>query len=103
VTVYIDDANISWRGKRWCHLYADSLAELERFGERIGLRADWLQHHDGEKGLPHFDVTGVKLVAARQAGAIPVTGGDGNYVRLRRALGHGEYDMTASRLLWLTG
>lgn len=96
MTVYLDDAAILWRGKRWSHLYADSLAELLAFADRVGLRRSWLQNADGTKGLPHFDVTGSRRVACEQAGAVAVTSGDGNYTRLRRALTHGQYPLSVS-------
>jgi hypothetical protein len=91
MSVYVDDAMVAWRGKRWCHLYADSLPELESFARKVGLRPDWLQYPDGKDGLPHYDVTGSVLRACKLRGAIPVTGGDGTYRRLRRALGSGKY------------
>jgi hypothetical protein len=96
VTIYLDDANILWRGKRWCHLYADSLPELEAFARTIGLKPSWLQHSDGKKGLPHYDVTGTRLDVCRNLTATvkQVTPGDGNYIRLRRALTRGEYQLT---------
>jgi len=99
MSVYVDDANISWRGKRWCHLYADSLAELVEFGDRIGLKREWLQNPDGtsertgQTALPHYDVTGQMLDNAVTHGAILVAGGDGTYRRLRRALSAGDYPM----------
>jgi hypothetical protein len=91
VTVYIDDANIAWGGKRWCHLYADSLPELEAFARKVGLAPDWLQHPTGERGLPHYDVTGSMFTRCVSLGAERVTPGDGNYRRLRQALTRGEY------------
>jgi hypothetical protein len=96
MSVYVDDANVLWRGKRWCHLYADSLAELQEFARSVGLKPTWLQHGDGDRGLPHYDVTGQMLDRCVALGAIPVTGGDGTYRRLRRALGRGEYPMAVS-------
>jgi hypothetical protein len=99
VSVYVDDSNILWRGKRWCHLYADTLAELVQFGDQIGLKRPWLQNPDGtsartgQGALPHYDVTGQMLDKAVTNGAILVTGGDGTYRRLRRALTAGEYPM----------
>ena len=97
MTVYLDDAQILWRGKRWCHLYADSLPELLAFGDRVGLKRSWLQHPDGEQGLPHYDVTGSVLARCVLLGAQRVTNGDGNYRRLRQALGRGEYALVADR------
>jgi len=97
VTVYLDDAQIPWQGKRWCHLYADSLPELEEFARRVDLKPEWLQHPDGKGGLPHYDVTGSKLTACVQIGAQRVTSSDGTYRRLRQALTRGEYLMTEEK------
>ena len=93
VSVYLDNSRILWRGKRWSHLYADSLAELEAFARQVGLSPSWLQHPTGENGLPHYDVTGTMQARCEALGAVAVTSGDGNYRRLRRALTHGEYDL----------
>lgn len=91
VSVYLDDAMILWRGRRWSHLYADTLAELIAFGDRVGLKREWLQNPDGKTGLPHYDVTGVMRDRCMFKGAVLVEGGDGTYRRLRRALHAGEY------------
>jgi hypothetical protein len=74
-------------------MYADSLAELETFAARVGLKPSWLQNGDGQRGLPHYDVTGSMLDRAIQCGALRVDKRDGNYVRLRRAQVKGEYPM----------
>jgi hypothetical protein len=87
MAVYLDDAEILWRGKRWCHLYADSLDELEKFAGSIGLHRDWLQ----QRGFPHYDVTGMMIRRAKAAGAIQVPAADENYIRLRRLHVRGEY------------
>lgn len=91
MSVYLDDANILWRGKQWCHLYADSCSELEKFARSVGLKQSWLQNGDGS-GLPHYDVAGQMLDRCVMLGAVLVTGGDGTYRRLRRALAAGSYD-----------
>ena len=96
MSVYVDDANLVWRGKRWCHLYADSLPELEAFAREVGLKPEWAQHPQGEAGFPHYDVAGVMLDRCYLLGATPVTPGDGTYRRLRRAHVRGEYDLTAA-------
>jgi hypothetical protein len=79
MTVYVDDMNLRAdvpnggrvvRG-RWSHLYADSEAELRAFGEKIGLRSEWIQH-PGEIGA-HFDVTMSMRQRAIKAGARSVT------------------------------
>lgn len=93
MSVYVDGASILWRGKRWCHLYADSLAELLAFGDAIGLSRSWLQNPDGASGLPHYDVTGQMLDRAVTEGATLLTAGDGTYRRLRRSLARGDYSL----------
>ncbi|MBN3817102.1 DUF4031 domain-containing protein [Paraburkholderia sp. Se-20369] len=54
MAVYVDDELIPWRGKLWCHLVADTLAELHAFAHRLGLRQTWFQ---GKSAYPHYDVT----------------------------------------------
>jgi Protein of unknown function (DUF4031) len=51
--VYVDDARISWRGRRWSHLVAEEADELHRVAARLGLRREWAQ----ERGRTlHYDV-----------------------------------------------
>lgn len=97
MSVYLDNASIMWRGKGWSHLYADSLAELETFARRVGLRPEWLQYPRGVEGLPHYDVTGTVRDRCVFEGAVLVEGGDGTYRRLRRQQIAGEYPMEAAR------
>jgi hypothetical protein len=51
--VYVDDARIRWRGKRWSHLVADSAVELHRAAAALGLRVEWAQ--DRGRTL-HYDL-----------------------------------------------
>ena len=53
VAVYVDDARIRWRGRRWSHLVADSPSELHAAAARLGLRREWAQ----ERGRTlHYDL-----------------------------------------------
>ncbi len=53
MAVYVDDARIPWRGRRWSHLVADAPEELHRAAERLGLKREWAQ----DKGRTlHYDV-----------------------------------------------
>lgn len=52
--VYVDNEQIRWRGKVWCHLVADTLDELHRFAAEIGLKRAWFQDR---ASYPHYDVT----------------------------------------------
>lgn len=54
MTIYVDNEQISWRGKLWCHLVANSLAELHEFATKLGLRHTWFQ---ARSGYPHYDIT----------------------------------------------
>lgn len=54
MAIYVDNEQIPWRGKLWCHLVADSLPELHEFAQRLGLRRSWFQTGSI---YPHYDVT----------------------------------------------
>lgn len=77
MTVYVDNAHIQAsvpNGARvhtstWCHMMADSRAELVEFARTIGLRKSWLQ--DKRSGV-HFDVTAPKRRQAVAAGAVEI-------------------------------
>ena len=54
MAVFVDNERITWRGKLWCHLVADSLDELHAFAGALGLRRSWFQER---ASYPHYDVT----------------------------------------------
>jgi hypothetical protein len=37
MAVYVDDARVPWRGRRWSHLVADSADELHAAAQELGL------------------------------------------------------------------
>lgn len=53
MAVYVDDARISWRGRRWSHLVADHADELHRAAAQLGLKREWAQ--DRGRTL-HYDL-----------------------------------------------
>jgi len=67
MAVYIDDEQIPWRGKVWCHMVADTPEELHSFAQRLGLRRSWFQE---ESRYPHYDLTLSMRVKALGLGAI---------------------------------
>lgn len=67
MTIYVDDEQIPWRGKLWCHLVADSLAELHEFAFSIGLKRAWFQ---SKSIYPHYDVTVSVRDRALRQGAV---------------------------------
>lgn len=54
MAVYVDSVDISWRGKRWCHMVADTIDELHRFADRLGLKRSWFQT---KSRYAHYDIT----------------------------------------------
>ena len=69
--IYVDAAIHPWKGKKWCHLTADSLEELHAFAcDKLGLKASWFQNH---RVMPHYDITASKRREAIKLGAIAIT------------------------------
>jgi hypothetical protein len=67
MAVYVDSEEIQWRGRAWCHLVADSLAELHSFAARLGLQRRWFQERSF---YPHYDVTVPVRNQALRMGAV---------------------------------
>ena len=67
--IYVDRAIWPWKGKKWCHLFADSVDELHGFAEKMGLKRGWFQ----DKRVPHYDLTESKRSIALKQGAIEAT------------------------------
>jgi len=69
MSVYVDELRTyiihQRHGPQWCHLLADSVAELHVFATRLGLKRHWFQ--DGR--WPHYDLTVNKRALAIQLGA----------------------------------
>ena len=75
MTVYVDDLTIWPHAKHpfeqgTCHLTADSVTELKKFAERMGLKAKWIQLNSV---APHFDLTPARRVKAISMGAVFVS------------------------------
>jgi hypothetical protein len=87
MAVYVDDAFIEWRGRRWCHLQADSTEELHQFALRLGLRPEWFQTRPGRPDRDHYDITDSMRERAIALGAQMESTSDG--ARRRRAARHG--------------
>jgi hypothetical protein len=52
-------------GHWWCHLFADTEAELHAFADKLGLELEWFQ---GD----HYDLTPWRRVKAVELGALQV-------------------------------
>lgn len=70
MAVYVDalrEATVPrQRGTRWCHLMADSDAELEKMAAQLGLLR-WWKHDD------HYDIVSSKRELAVKLGAVEVS------------------------------
>jgi hypothetical protein len=53
MAVYIDDARIPWRGRRWSHMVAHTAEELHRAAEALGIGPERVQ--DRGRTL-HYDL-----------------------------------------------
>lgn len=68
MAVYVDNERIAWKGRQWCHLVADTLAELHSFASLLGLKRTWYQDR---ASYPHYDVTVSVRAKALRLGALP--------------------------------
>ena len=69
----MDEPIWSWRGRRWCHLTADSTAELHEFAARLGLRRASFQSKPGRPWHDHYDLPIQVRERALRMGATPLT------------------------------
>jgi hypothetical protein len=73
MAVLIDEPRWWWRGRRWCHLVADSSQELETFARELGLEPGWLQTKPGRPWHDHYDLPEWAREAAVARGAVELT------------------------------
>jgi glycosyltransferase A (GT-A) superfamily protein (DUF2064 family) len=83
MTVFVDElftatprtAQARLHGRLWCHMEADTEAELDAMARKIGLKVAYKQN--GDRWLPwrtHYDLIPSKRVLAVKYGAIELTG-----------------------------
>jgi hypothetical protein len=71
MAVYVDDANIRWRGRLWSHMVADDAEDLHRAAESLGLRREWA--HARGRTL-HYDLPAEVRARAIESGvAVPIS------------------------------
>ena len=70
MTVYVDDAVHAWRGQRWAHLMADTLAELHAMAAQLGLPRRAFQN---KPSGAHYDVSTALREQAIALGAQPIS------------------------------
>ncbi|HEY2637434.1 MAG TPA: DUF4031 domain-containing protein [Solirubrobacteraceae bacterium] len=77
MAVYVDDARIEWRGRRWSHLQADSADELHAFAARLGLPRRAFQSKPHKPEHDHYDVPDELRARAIRLGAVAETWREG--------------------------
>ena len=70
MAVYVDDAVHRWRGLRWAHLMADTVAELHAMARRLGIPQRAFQ--DKASGV-HYDIPAHLRPLAISYGAVPLS------------------------------
>lgn len=68
MAVYIDNARIPYGRMLMNHMIADTVDELHRMADAIGMRRDWFQ----PTSFPHYDVCLKRKAHAHELGAIDV-------------------------------
>lgn len=92
MAVYVDDAVTLWRGRRWAHLMADTLAELHAMAGELGIPMRAFQNRTSGA---HYDVTAELRLHAIELGAVPISRHHDRelvraVIRNARAQGRGE-------------
>jgi hypothetical protein len=72
LAVYVDQPVWEWRGRRWCHLLADTDEELHHFAAALGLKRAWFQHRPERPWQDHYDIPDEMRPRAVRAGAVEV-------------------------------
>lgn len=69
MTVYVDNARISFGRLHMSHMTADTTEELHEFARKLGLKPEWFQDHR----VKHYDLSESKRNHAIKHGAIPLS------------------------------
>jgi Protein of unknown function (DUF4031) len=73
MAVYVDEPIWESRGRRWCHLTADTSPELHEFASRLGLLRQWFQSKSGRPWHDHYDLPEDVRLQAIACGAQSLT------------------------------
>jgi Protein of unknown function (DUF4031) len=73
MAAYVDEPIWEWRGRRWCHLTADTPDELHEFAAKLGLQRQWFQSKPGHPSHDHYDIPADERAQAIAMGAKPLT------------------------------
>lgn len=84
MSVYVDEAIFPWRGKKWCHLWADTVEELHAFAAKLGLKRSWFQCPP-KASWEHYDVSEGMRWQAIRLGAVRTDRYGASYFCAKRA------------------
>jgi len=70
MAVYVDDADLPYRGMLMCHMMADTREELLAMVDKIGIQRKWIQKPNTHR--EHFDICRTKRAQAVKSGAVEV-------------------------------
>jgi hypothetical protein len=76
MAAYVDEPIWEWRGRRWCHLIADTPEELHELAASLGLLRQWFQSKPGRPWHDHYDLPEEVRGQAIALGAEPLTTAD---------------------------
>lgn len=83
MTVYVDDARLTFGTMKMCHMIADTHEELMAMADAIGVSRKWIQAEGTHR--EHFDVCLSKRARAVKAGTIEISQRElGRILRSRR-------------------
>ena len=68
MSIYVDRATHPLGRMKMSHMLADTVDELHKMAEQIGLKREWFQSH----GTPHYDLCQEKRKLAIELGAVVV-------------------------------
>lgn len=90
MAIYVDDAQIPYRGMLMAHMVADTSEELRLMARKLGLKPHWIQ--GAGTWREHYDISQVNRIRAIRLGAIGVSSRDlaGIRARKRVALAQGR-------------
>ncbi len=94
MSVYVDGERNRFGRMVMCHMIADTLPELHRMAESIGMERNWFQ----PLSFPHYDVSLSRRAAAVALGAVEVDRMQAYHIRKAiREVGWSEDDLADMR------
>lgn len=72
MTTYIDDLKMPYRRMLMSHMMADTVEELHKMADKIGINRKWFQTKKGKYPDPHYDICQTKKALAIEHGAVEV-------------------------------